>query len=82
MRNTLFNPILSFSQETKSLEDLIRVVDGEKYNCHASSILDTEEVTDQMASVSLKPNKRYTHIYQLARDAELVDIVSQHVSSY
>ena len=35
----------------------MKEVDGLKYSCHASSILDTEDLTDQLAAVSVKNNK-------------------------
>jgi hypothetical protein len=42
----------------ESLEELIHVVGAEKYNCHASSILDdTDDVTQQIGDVSVKDRK-------------------------
>lgn len=41
--------------EVKNLEDLIHVVDGEKYSCHATSVLDLNDVTDQMGAMTVNP---------------------------
>ncbi|XP_064623937.1 signal recognition particle subunit SRP68-like [Lineus longissimus] len=43
--------------EIESLQTLIKDVDGLKYSCHAASILDLEDTTDQMAAVAIKPKK-------------------------
>ncbi|KAJ8319344.1 hypothetical protein KUTeg_004435 [Tegillarca granosa] len=41
--------------EVKNLNDLIKQVDGEKYSCHASSILDVENITDQVETMKISP---------------------------
>lgn len=38
-----------------NLEDLIHTVDGEKYSCHATSVLDINHVTDQMGAITVNP---------------------------
>ena len=44
-------------QESAALEELKKEVDGLKYSCHASSILDTDELTEQMAGATVSNNK-------------------------
>lgn len=38
-----------------NLDDLIHTVDGEKYSCHATSVLDINHVTDQMGAITVNP---------------------------
>ncbi|XP_011455290.1 signal recognition particle subunit SRP68 [Magallana gigas] len=44
-----------FKVEMSNLEDLIHTVDGEKYSCHATSVLDINHVTDQMGAITVNP---------------------------
>ena len=46
-------------QERKALSDLMAEVDGDKFNCHASSILDkdTDDATQQLEKLSVKDRK-------------------------
>ncbi|XP_048760019.1 signal recognition particle subunit SRP68-like [Ostrea edulis] len=44
-----------FKMEVSSLEELIHSVDGEKYSCHASSVLDVNDVTDHMGAMTVNP---------------------------
>jgi len=44
-------------QECERLEKLKRDVDGEKYACHASSLLDVEGATDLMSGLTVKSTK-------------------------
>ena len=46
-----------FLKEISALEDLVKRVNGEKYSCHANSILDMESVTDQVSNISLNNKK-------------------------
>lgn len=41
----------------RALKDLVKEVDGLKYSCHASSILDTEDLSEQLSTVTIKNNK-------------------------
>ena len=50
--------ILNFIlQEMLALEALLLEVDGQKYSCRASSILDSEDVADQISALSVKERK-------------------------
>ena len=50
--------VLLLFQEKETLEELIHIVDAEKYSCHASSILDdTEDVTEGVQNMSVKNKK-------------------------
>ncbi|ELU12258.1 hypothetical protein CAPTEDRAFT_155942 [Capitella teleta] len=54
-------------KEIRALKDLVKEVDGLKYSCHASSILDMEDLSDQFTHVSVKSNKpleERLHLYQ------------------
>ncbi|KAH3862769.1 hypothetical protein DPMN_025743 [Dreissena polymorpha] len=46
-----------YKGEQSALSDLAQEADSLKYSCHASSILDTDTLTDQMAHVSIANNK-------------------------
>ena len=39
------------------LDSLVQVADSLKYSCHASSILDTDDLADQVADIALSNNK-------------------------
>ena len=41
----------------KNLEEVTKEADSLKYSCHASSILDTESLTDQLADMTVRNNK-------------------------
>ncbi|VDI73750.1 signal recognition particle subunit SRP68 [Mytilus galloprovincialis] len=44
-------------QEISSIEELVNRVNGEKYSCHANSILDLETVAEPVADISLIKKK-------------------------
>ncbi|XP_061191309.1 signal recognition particle subunit SRP68-like [Saccostrea echinata] len=46
-----------FKMEVSNLEELVHSVDGEKYSCHASSVLDINDVTDQMGAMTVNPKQ-------------------------
>ena len=46
--------------QIESLKHLIKEVDGVKFSVHASSILDVENVTDSIVTLSLKNTKVIT----------------------
>jgi hypothetical protein len=50
--------------EVTSLEELIHIVDGEKYSCHASSVLDINNVTDHLGAMTVNPKEVSTTGYQ------------------
>ncbi|KAK3089911.1 hypothetical protein FSP39_007594 [Pinctada imbricata] len=46
-----------YNDEVRSLEELITTVDGEKYSCHASSILDVNDITDKVETMAINSKK-------------------------
>ncbi|XP_069123968.1 signal recognition particle subunit SRP68-like [Argopecten irradians] len=44
---------LTYKDEMDSLDDLEKLVEGQKYSCHARSILDVNDVTDQFSTISI-----------------------------
>lgn len=62
----------SYKADQSRLEELMKEADSLKYSCHASSILDTESLTDQMADVTVNNNKPLIErLDQYAEDSSL-----------
>lgn len=61
-----------YKNEQTRLEDLMKEADSLKYSCHASSILDTESLTEQVADMGISNNKPLMErLDQYAEDTSL-----------
>ncbi|XP_045214058.2 signal recognition particle subunit SRP68-like [Mercenaria mercenaria] len=70
-----------YKADQTGLEELIKEADSLKYSCHASSILDTETLTDQVSDMTVRNNKPLMErLDQYAEDSSLTTKKAKLVS--
>ena len=73
-----------FQAEQTNLAELMKEADSLKYSCHASSILDTDSLSDHMADISVSNNKVRTALHksrlQIMKTVSINSLYNFHVA--